>query len=170
MTLIASFWRMISGVDANRANLPFLSVSEISNAIEKRDVSPVEFVETSLGRIHALDFKFNSYLTVCCDEALAAAPSAERSIPQGNYVSPMDGIPVAVKDQLRFRGVRTSYGSRILTDFVPDKDDTAIADLKQAGAIIIGKTNLTEFGITGFTHLFSTSREPLEPGLMHRWS
>ena len=58
----------MSGVDVNRADLPFLSVSEISNAIEKRDVSPVEVVETYLEWIHALDFKFNAYLTVCWDE------------------------------------------------------------------------------------------------------
>ena len=160
MTLVHISWRMVLGVNVDRADLPFLSVAELSRVIERREVSPVEVVETYLERIDGLDFKFNSYLTVCRKEALESARAAEGAIAQGNYIGPMHGIPVAVKDQLRTQGIRTSYGSRILTDFVPDEDDTAIANLKKAGAIILGKTNLTEFGITGFTHRFSTPRNP----------
>ena len=109
---------------------------------------------------NGLDFKFNSYLTVCREEALQAAREAERAITQGNYLGPMHGIPVAVKDQLWTRGIRSTGGSRILADFIPEEDATVVARLKTAGAVLLGKTNLSEFAITGFSHRFSTPRNP----------
>jgi aspartyl-tRNA(Asn)/glutamyl-tRNA(Gln) amidotransferase subunit A len=144
----------------NKADIPFLSASELSRLIEGREVSPVEATEAYLERIDALDFKFNSYLTVCRDEALQAARDAERELARGNYLGPLHGIPVAVKDQFWSRGIRTTGGSRILMDFVPDEDATVIANLRKAGAVLLGKTNLTEFAITGFSHRFSTPRNP----------
>lgn len=144
----------------NKADIPFLSASELSRMIEGREVSPVEATEAYLERIDALDFKFNSYLTVCRHEALQAARDAERAIARGNYLGPLHGIPVAVKDQFWSRGIRSTGGSRILMDFVPDEDATVIANLRKAGAILLGKTNLTEFAITGFSHRFSTPRNP----------
>jgi aspartyl-tRNA(Asn)/glutamyl-tRNA(Gln) amidotransferase subunit A len=144
----------------NRADLPLLSAAELARLIETKDVSPVEVTEAYLERIDALDFKFNAYLTVCRTTALQAAGEAEREILQGHYRGPLHGIPVAVKDQLWSAGIRTTGGSRILADFVPDDDATALAKLKQAGAILLGKTNLTEFAITGFSHRYSTPRNP----------
>ena len=144
----------------NRADLPLLSAVELGRLIETKDVSPVEVTEAYLQRIEALDFKFNAYLTVCRTPALQAAREAEREIMQGYYRGPLHGIPVAVKDQLWSAGIRTTGGSRILADFVPDDDATAMAKLKQAGAILLGKTNLTEFAITGFSHRYSTPRNP----------
>ena len=111
-------------------------------------------------RIDALDFKFNSYLTVCRDQALQAAQEAETAIGRGSYLGPMHGIPVAVKDQFWTQGIRSTGGSRILADFVPDDDSTVVGNLKKAGAILLGKTNLTEFAVTGFSHRFSTPRNP----------
>ena len=127
--------------------------------IERKEVSPVEATEAYLERIDDLDFKFNSYLTVSRKEALRAAQEAEHGVLQGNYKGPMHGIPVAVKDQLWSKGIRSTGGSRFLADFVPDEDATAIANLKRAGAILLGKTNLTEFAIGGFQS-YSTPRNP----------
>ena len=111
-------------------------------------------------RIDDLDFKFNAYLTVCRRQALQEAKEAESAIIQGNYLGPMHGIPVAVKDQIWTEGIRSTGGSRFLQDFIPGEDATVIANLKKAGAVLLGKTNLTEFAITGFTHRFSTPRNP----------
>ena len=144
----------------DKSELPFLSASELSRLIASQEVSPVEATEAYLERIDSLDFKFNAYLTVTRDMAMDAARQAEREIAAGNHRGPMHGVPVAVKDQFHSAGVRTTGGSRILADFVPDEDATVIANLKQAGAVLLGKTNLTEFAITGFSHRFSTPRNP----------
>ena len=144
----------------NKADIPFLSATELSGLIRGKEVSPVEVTEAYLERIDDLDFRFNSYLTVCRNEALQAAREAEQAIARGNYLGPMHGIPVAVKDQLWSKGIRSTGGSRILAEFFPEEDATVIANLKVAGAILLGKTNMTEFAITGFSHRFSYRRNP----------
>lgn len=144
----------------DKSEIPFLSASALSGLIASREISPVEATEAYLDRIDSLDFKFNAYLTVTREMAMAAAHEAEREIAAGNNRGPMHGVPVAVKDQFLSAGVRSTGGSRILVDYVPDEDATVIANLKRAGAVLLGKTNLTEFAITGFSHRFSTPRNP----------
>lgn len=144
----------------NKSDIPFLSASYLSRLIEKREVSPVEATEAYLDRIDELDFKLNAYLTVSRREALTAAREAEEAIGRGNYLGPMHGVPVAVKDQLWTKGIRSTGGSRFLADFVPEEDATVVSNLKRAGAIVLGKTNLTEFAVTGFSHRFSIARNP----------
>ena len=143
----------------DKEDIPFLSTAELARLIEKKEVSPVEATEAYLDRIDELDFKFNSYFTVCREEAIQAAREAERNIAQGNYLGPMHGIPVAVKDQLWSKGIRTTGGSRFLADFIPEEDATAVANLKNAGAILLGKTNLSEFAISS-SHRYSTPHNP----------
>ena len=144
----------------DRADIPYLSATQLSELIKSREVSPVEAAEAYLERIDLLDDKLHAFVTVCRDEAIQAAQEAERAISRGNYQGPMHGIPVAVKDQIHTKGIRTTFGSPIFADFVPDEDATVIAKLKAAGAILMGKLNLTEFGTTGFSHQFSTPRNP----------
>lgn len=144
----------------DKSGIPYLSASELSRLIEIKDVSPVEVTEAYLERIDHLDFKFNSYLTVCRDEALQAAKDAEQAILRGNYLGPMHGIPVAVKDQMWSKGVRTTGGSRFLADFIPEEDATAVANLKMAGAVLLGKTNMTEFATAPMSHRYSVPRNP----------
>ena len=144
----------------DRADIPFLSATELSSLIQRKEVSPVEAVESYLDRIDREDFKFNSYITICGEEALREAREAQREILKGNYLGPMHGIPVAVKDQFWTRGVRTTGGSRILADFVPVEDATVVANLRKAGAVLLGKTNLTEFAIGGGGQRFRMSRNP----------
>ena len=91
----------------DKDDIPFLSATELAGLIETKEVSPVEATEAYLDRIDALDFKFNSYLTVCRKEALKAARDAEKAITLGNYLGPMHGIPVAVKDQFWSKGIRS---------------------------------------------------------------
>ena len=142
-----------------RADIPFLSATQLSEAIRSRDVSPVDAVEAYLDRIDDLDHRFNAYLTVCRKEALAAAQEAEREIAGGGYRGPMHGVPVAVKDQMWSKGVRTTGGSTFFADFFPQEDSTAVANLKAAGGILLGKTNLTEFAIGG-AQRFALGRNP----------
>lgn len=142
-----------------KTEIPFLSVAELSELIRQKKVSPVEATEAYLDRIDALNFKFNSYLTVCRNEALEAARDAEQAIARGGYLGPMHGIPVAVKDQLWSKGIRTTVGSRFMADFIPKEDATALANLKKAGAILLGKTNLTEFAIGG-SQRYGPNRNP----------
>ena len=143
----------------HKQDIPFLTTSELSELIRTREVSPVEATSAYLDRIEALNFKFNSYLTVCRKEAMAAAEESERAIASGNYIGPMHGIPVAVKDQLWTKGIRTTAGSRIMADFVPDEDATAVVNLKKAGAVVLGKTNMTEFAI-GIAQTYGYNRNP----------
>ena len=119
--------------------------------IEQKQVSPVEVVEAYQERIERLDPQLNAYLTVCHDEARQAAREAEHAIARGQYRGPLHGIPFAAKDQLYTKGIRTTGGSPIFEHFVPDEDATVITKLKAAGAILLGKLNMTEFATTGFS-------------------
>ena len=122
----------------DRADIPYLSATELSELIKNREVSPVEAVEAYLERIDLLNDKLNAYITVCRDEAIEAAREAEKAISQGSYLGPMHGVPVAVKDQAHTKGNRTTFGSPIFADFVPDEDATVISKLKASGAILLG--------------------------------
>ncbi len=144
----------------DKTDLPFLPVTELSRLIESKEVSPVEVTQAYLDRIDDLDFKFNAYLTVCHGAALEQAREAEAEVANGRYLGPMHGIPVAVKDQIWTKGIRTTNGSRILADSIPGEDATVVANLKNAGAVILGKTNMTEFAMGGGFERFSPPRNP----------
>ena len=141
--------------------IPFLPATELSALIRSRDVSPVEAVEAYLDRIGQIDGKLNSYITVCRDEALAEAQQAEKEIAAGNYRGPMHGLPVAVKDQFYTKGIRTTGGSAILKDLVPNEDATVVANLKAAGSVLLGKLNMSEYAMgDAFFHPFGTPHNP----------
>ena len=133
-------------------DLPFLTVAQLSEKIKSREVSPIDAVEAYLDRIETLNPVLNSYITVCADEARAAAEIAEQEIARGNYRGPLHGIPFASKDQWWTKDVLTTAGSNILRDFVPDEDATVQARLKEAGSIFLGTTNLTEYAMAYTYH------------------
>ena len=136
-----------------KSDLPFLTVKELSVKIKSKEISPVEVVESYLERIESLESRLHSYITVCGEEAISLAKEAEKEIVAGNYIGPLHGIPIACKDQWWTKGVRTTGGSTILKNFVPDQDATVMAKIKKAGGILIGKTNLTEFAMA-YTHRY----------------
>ena len=145
----------------NKTELPFLTALELGELIRHQAVSPVEATEAYLERIDAVDHKLNSYITVCRDEALQAARTAEAAISYGEYLGPLHGVPVAVKDQFCTNGIRTTNGSTILRDFVPDEDATVITKLKESGAVILGKLNMSEFATgNSVVHPFGTPHNP----------
>ena len=144
----------------DKSDIPFLPASQLSRLIQDRTVSPVDAVEAYLDRIDELNPRLHAYLTVCRDEATAAARDAEIALARGESRGPLHGIPFAVKDQLNTAGIRTTSGTPIFNDFVPDEDATVVARLKAAGAILLGKLNMTEFGTTSLSHAFETARNP----------
>lgn len=145
-----------------RQELCFLTIGELSRLITKKEASPVEVVDAFLARIEQLDGRLKSYITVSREEARKSAKQAEKDILKGNYLGPLHGVPIAVKDIINTKGIRTTSGSKILADFIPREDATVIRKLKEAGAIIIGKANLHEFayGSTSDNPHFGTVRNP----------
>lgn len=144
--------------------LAALTIKEASNLIQARELSPVELVEGVLERIERLNPRLNAYITVMGEEALRSARRAEMELARGRFRGPLHGIPVSLKDIFATKGVRTTVGSKILADWVPDHDATVTARLRRAGAIIIGKTNLHEFaaGATNNIH-YGPARNPWNP-------
>ena len=119
----------------------------LAESIRQRSLSPVEVVEAALARIERLNPVYNAYLTVCDEEARAAAVAAERAVTDGDTLGPLHGVSVSVKDLLYTAGIRTTGGSLLYQDFTPDFDTPLVARLREAGAIILGKTNTPEFGL-----------------------
>ena len=142
-----------------------LTIREAATRIERGALSPVELTEAALSRIERVNKTLNAYITVCPQQARDVARAAEAMIRAGYHLGPLHGIPVALKDNIYTRGIRTTAGSKILGDFVPDEDATVTTRLKRAGAVIVGKTNLHEFawgGTTDNPH-YGTCRNPWNP-------
>jgi aspartyl-tRNA(Asn)/glutamyl-tRNA(Gln) amidotransferase subunit A len=141
------------------------SLAALSREIRGRDLSPVEVVRALLERIEAADQILNAFITVAGEEALREAARAEEEIFAGAYRGPLHGVPVGLKDIFFTRGVRTTMGSAFFKDHVPDRDAAVVRRLREAGAIILGKTNTHEFayGPTGDRSYFGPSRNPHDP-------
>jgi aspartyl-tRNA(Asn)/glutamyl-tRNA(Gln) amidotransferase subunit A len=137
--------------DSTSAELVRRTAAELADALAAGDVSSVELTQAHLDRIEAVDGAVHAYLHVDADGALSAARAADERRAAGNPASPLDGIPVAVKDVLATKGVPTTCGSRILEGWVPPYDATVVARLRQAGLPILGKTNMDEFAMGSST-------------------
>ena len=124
---------------------------ELRRLIATKQVSPVELTRLYLDRIDRLDPQLNAYLTVTPDEALVMARAAEDAVVRGDALGPLHGLPTAVKDSDNTKGVRTTQGSLVFKDYVPDEDSIVVERMKKAGAVILGKTNLPENGDLGTT-------------------
>jgi aspartyl-tRNA(Asn)/glutamyl-tRNA(Gln) amidotransferase subunit A len=132
-----------------RDDVAFLSAAETAAAIATRHVSPLDVVQAYVARIERLDEHLHAYITVLRDDALAAARQAEQALHRGGALPPLFGVPIAVKDQFWTKGVLTTNGSRVYRDFVPSADATVVTRLKEAGAILLGKLNLSELAMGG---------------------
>ena len=144
-----------------RNELPFLSATALVDLYRSGEASPVEVTEAYLSRIEQVDAALNSYITVTAGQARAEARQAEAEIAAGNYRGPLHGVPVAVKDQFCTAGVATTGGSEILRDYVPDYDATVMSKLKDAGAVLLGKLNMSEFAMgDAFHHPYGRPRNP----------
>ena len=140
----------------------YATLSQAAAAIRAGDTSAVELTRLSLERIERLDGTLNAYVTVTADEAMRQAERADRELAAGADRGPLHGIPVAIKDLIDTRGVRTTYGSRYYADHVPDRDAPVIERLRAAGAVSLGKTGLHElaFGTTSVNPFFGAIANP----------
>ncbi len=149
---------------------PLPSAVELARRITVGEMSARSAVETALARIAALDDALCAFCTVTADQARREAEAVDRRIAAGEAVGPLAGVPFAVKDLISTAGVRTTFGSPLYADNVPDEDDIVVERLRAAGAIMVGKTNTSEFGYgpVGRNPLFPPTRNPwnteLTPG------
>ncbi len=140
---------------------------EVARRIESREVSAVEVTRAILDRIDSVDTTLKSYATVTADRALAAAEEADSEIAAGRYRSVLHGVPIAVKDLCYTRGVPTMGGLAVRRGFVPDYDGTVVGKLEAAGAVLLGKLNLTEGAMAGYHPEFDI---PVNPWRADYWS
>jgi amidase len=127
-------------------DLAFTPATELARLVRDREVSPVELTESFLKRIDDLDERLNSFVTVASDQALDAARRAEEKVASGAELPPFHGVPISIKDLQETAGIRTTLSTKVLADYVPDEDEHAVRRIKDAGFIILGKTNTSEFG------------------------
>lgn len=139
-----------------------LNLSDVSALIERGEVSPVEVTESLLDRIETVNKVVNAFITVTGEKALAAARAAEMAISAGYFLGPLQGVPIALKDNISTRGDPAAAGSKIRSDYVPDEDATVAARLRHAGAIFLGKLNMHEFayGVTTNNPHYGPCRNP----------
>lgn len=130
-----------------------LNLTELSKLLTARKISSLEIVKAALKRLELCESKLNAFITVLGDQALAEARKADDEIARGLYRGPLHGVPITIKDMFETAGVLTTGGSKILADWIPETDAALVERLRTAGVIIIGKTNLDEFGHGGTSTL-----------------
>jgi aspartyl-tRNA(Asn)/glutamyl-tRNA(Gln) amidotransferase subunit A len=144
------------------SSIEWLTLEQAAGEIRRKAVSPLDLTRMALARIERLNPKLNAFITVTADEALDQAREAEREIRAGRYRGPLHGIPVALKDLYDTAGVRTTCASEHYANRIPKDDAAAVARLKSAGAVLVGKTNMDEFAynFTSETSFYGAARNP----------
>ena len=147
------------------ADLTFETLTSVGARLATGELSPVELLEAQIAAIDARDPDLHAYMTVTAEPAREAARRAEREIAEGKHLGPLHGVPVAVKDLCFTRGVKTTCGSLLYEEMVPDHDAHVVSRLAEAGAILVGKLAMTEFAMTGYPpHYRCFSASPTVPG------
>jgi amidase len=140
----------------------FYSASDLVAAYHARKFSPLEVMEAVFARIDSVNPLVNAYVTLARESALANAREATKSLRQGARLGPLHGVPVSIKDVTPTQGIRTTWGSKLYENHVPNEDGLIVQRLKTAGAIVVGKTNTPEFAAGGhtFNSIFGPTRNP----------
>lgn len=134
----------------NTGEVHWMSALELVDAYRKKSLSPVEVTDAVLARIEALNPRINAVVTLTAEAARRQAKRSERAYSEGTEGA-IEGVPITIKDLIAVRGVRTTYGSRMYEDYVPDVDAVLVERVKDAGGVILGKTNVPEFGLVAVT-------------------
>jgi amidase len=142
----------------------FLTATELARRIRVKDLSAREVMEAHLAQIDRVNPKVNAIVTLLPELAMAQAKQADEALARGEETGPLHGLPIAHKDMVPTKGIRTTYGSRVFKDYVPDHDGLIVERLKNAGAITIGKTNTPEFGAGSqtFNEVFGATLNPYD--------
>jgi aspartyl-tRNA(Asn)/glutamyl-tRNA(Gln) amidotransferase subunit A len=141
------------------------TITELARAIEARTITPSDVVDRCLARIAERDGELNAFICVLADTARAEAKDADREIASGRYRGPLHGVPISLKDIIDMRGTATTAASRVRQHHIAVHDAPVVSRLRDAGAIIVGKTNLHEFalGTTNEESAYGPVRHPLDP-------
>ena len=148
-------------------DLLFRRAVDLAALLRSRELSAVELMEATLARIAAVNPAVNAVVTLLPERAIAGARAADAALARGDQVGPLHGLPIAHKDTMATAGVRTTWGSPIFAEFVPETDALIVEREKAAGAITIGKTNVPEFGAGShtFNPVFGATRNPYDRGV-----
>ena len=138
------------------------TIAELAPRIRSGEISPVELTQAALERAETIHSSLNTFITLLADQALAQAHEEEEAISRGEYKGPLQGIPIGLKDNLATAGIRTTLGTKVLADFIPDEDAEVAVRCRAAGAVILGKENMEEFaaGATSNNPHFGPVRNP----------
>jgi len=144
------------------AELWKMSGSELGRMIASRKVKPSEVMDAVLTRIEDVNPKINAFCTLARDSAMAEARAADKKVTRARSLGPLFGVPVSIKDLIFTKGLRTTFGSKMHENFIPDQDEVVVERLKAAGAILVGKTTTCEFGYKSVTQspLWGVTRNP----------
>ena len=165
-SLSAGSWAESSRDSTAKQGLHYLSLQAVARMIASREVSPVELTQHMLDRIAEVDPVLKAYATLMPQSALSEASAAEREIADGKYLGPLHGVPIGIKDLCYTKGVRTMGGTAALKDFIPAYDASVVLKLRAAGAVILGKLNLSEGATAGYNPAMDV---PLNPWNHDRW-
>ena len=151
---------------SQKSDFQFLSIAELSELLRTRKVSSLEVTRATLDRIDKSNPALNAYITVMREQALQSAQKADSEIQQKKWRGSLHGVPIAVKDLFDTAGVRTTAGSSVFKDRVPEQDAEVIRKLKAAGVVLVGKTNMHEFAFGGSSLVtaFGGVHNPWDPG------
>jgi Asp-tRNA(Asn)/Glu-tRNA(Gln) amidotransferase A subunit family amidase len=151
----------------SRDEVVWRSALDIAGLVRHKEVSPVEVTEAVLARIEALNPRLNAFCLVTADLARAHAREAEIAVMKREPLGPLHGVPISFKDVMYTRGVRTTGGSRLFADLVPEEDAVVVSRCKAAGTVLLGKTNTSEFGHKALTKnpLFGATHNPWDGAL-----
>jgi len=146
-------------------DLPYLPATEAIAAFKAGTLSPVELMQATIARAHAVEPTINAFTYTCFEEALEAARASEARYAKGEPIGPLDGLPVAIKDESYIAGQPTSNGSLLMKDFVPDTTSTMNQRIIDAGGIVHARTATPEFSCAGYTwsRLWGVTRNPWNP-------
>jgi len=136
----------------NKEDICYMSAYDIREKIKTQELTSLEITEIIIERIEKVNPKINAYCTPTFDLARKMAKSADDSVRNGEKLGLLNGIPTSIKDLMQTKGIRTTYGSKLYEDFIPEQDDIVVQRLKEAGIVILGKTNTPEFGHMALTN------------------
>ena len=146
----------------NKEDICFMSAFEMREKIKTQELSSIEITETIIERIEKINPIINAYCTPTFELARETAKKADEIVKKGEKLGLLHGIPTSIKDLMQTKGIRTTYGSKLYEDFIPEQDDIAVQRLIKAGCVILGKTNTPEFGHIALTNnkLFGETKTP----------
>src|SRR5215469_12411291 len=142
-----------------------LSAVELRRAIGAKEISPVDLLRSCRERIAATNPALNAITATCWERAATEAEAAEKAVQRGDALGPLHGLPIGIKDLNETEGLRTTWGSPLYADYVPAKDERMVAAVRAAGAIVVGKTNVPEFGAGANTNnpVYGPTGNPFDP-------